>query len=191
MVASLAAAFVPALLLGAGWDGLRAGLPSTAPGIVISDGFRGLGDTLAAARALPAVTPRAREAELLLRRLPERRAAVLLTPDAQVEALLRAKTANALAITHPVSDSVLGQAALDRLEPAIRDLPACTPFVTQIDLGSAVLSSPIAPGLAVPALEQVRSAFRLDHVRVRRSGLVTSRLVPVGAKPGLRCPPLP
>lgn len=191
LAASLAAAFVPALLLGAGWDGLRAGLPSTAPGIVVSDGPGRLGDVLGAAWDFPPVAPHAREAERLLRRLPGRRAAVLLTPDAQVEALLRARTANALAITHPVSESVFGQIALDRLEPSIRGMAACTPLITQIDLGSAVLASPITPGLAVPALEQVGDAFRLEQVRVRRSGLVTSRLVPARAGPRFSCPPLP
>ena len=64
-------------------------------------------------------------------------------------------------------------------------------LITQIDLGSAVLASPITPGLAVPALEQVGDAFRLEQVRIRRSGLVTSRLVPARAGPRFSCPPLP
>ena len=190
LAAALAAALVPGLLLGAGWSGMRQRLHDTAPGLLVA-GVPALVDALQTSWAGPPVLGQAREAENVLRRVTTPRAAVLLGPDLQVEALIRARTANALPLGHPVSDSLVGERTWARLAGAIRQLPVCTPLLTQIDLVAAVRAAPVPDTITIPALERIRGAFRLTRVHVSRSGLLTARLVPKRAPRNLRCPPVP
>jgi hypothetical protein len=187
----IAAALVPALLLGAGWSGARREAPHTLAGVALSDGPGKLADTLARASDFPPVLPAAGDAERIIRRAGAPGVAVLLEQDLQVEALLRAREANALPIAHPFSDSLLEDRARERLAAGVARLPACTVLLTQADLGAKARAASGSGGVTLEATRLIAKRFELGRIRTTRSGLIVARLVPKADAHRHSCPPVP
>jgi hypothetical protein len=189
---AVAAAVVPALLIGAGWNGANLRVHDTIPGLSAA-GPSALADALRKSWDPPPVIGASVEVQRIIG-AEQRPPVLLLTDDLQVEALMRARRVNALPVSHPLSDALLPGRLSARLRSAIEGLSPCTLVVTE----DAPKPGPPEPGsphrLAVlarrlvirrlnePAIEELTERFRFAQVR-RRSNLITARLQPL---PGSR-----
>lgn len=186
---AIAAAVVPALLIGAGWNGALVHAHDTVPGLAVA-GPSAVTDAFRKSWRSPPVIAASVDAQRIIsaERLSP---VVLLSDDLQIEALMRAGRANALPVSHPLSDALLPERLSTRLRSTIAALSPCTLIVTE----SAPEPGPAEPGsrfrLAVlarklvirrlnePALRHLAKRFRFVQIRRRRSNLITARLQPL------------
>ncbi len=182
------------LLVSVGWSSIGDRLSRSALGHVVPGG-----DSPATAlRTLwnaPPLDPRAAQGEALLARfMPgEPRVPTLVSPDLEVEILIRSDRTNAFPLSYPTADSFVPSQYLPDLRRSVAELEEGDRLLTQVDglkVFAALRSQPFRDLLARPVagtsmaplqawvLQRISQRFDLEAIHRDELGFVVATLVP-------------